>query len=185
MEQFQLTATARLSLLSGDLTEWTGDAIVNAANEAMLGGGGVDGAIHQSAGPGLLAACRQVPEIRPGIRCPTGEARITTAGDGDLRVPYVIHAVGPVYQDAQTSAPRLAATYASALQLANRETLSRIAFPAISCGVYRYPLAEAAAIAIKTCQVHVGTLREVAFVLFGPDTWQAFKQAADELLPPR
>ena len=127
MEQYQLTATARLSLLSGDLTEWTGDAIVNAANEAMLGGGGVDGAIHQSAGPGLLAACRQVPEIRPGIRCPTGEARITTAGDGDLRVPYVIHAVGPVYQDAQTSAPRLAATYASALQLANRETLSRIA----------------------------------------------------------
>ena len=184
MEQYQLTSTARLSLLSGDITEWTGDAIVNAANQAMLGGGGVDGAIHKVAGPGLLAACRQVPESRPGIRCPTGEARITTAGGGGLRVPWVIHAVGPVYRDARTSAPLLASTYTRVLELACCNALTRIAFPAISCGVYGYPLDEAAVIALETCQLRAGTLHEVAFVLFGPDAWQAFKQAADDRLTP-
>ena len=77
MREYQLTATARLVLWQGDLTEWAGDAIVNAANERMLGGGGVDGAIHRAAGPELIEACRQVPEVHPGVRCPTGEARIT------------------------------------------------------------------------------------------------------------
>ena len=96
MREYQLTATARLVLWQGDLTEWAGDAIVNAANERMLGGGGVDGAIHRAAGRELIEACRQVPEVHPGVRCPTGEARITPAGNGRLQVRYVIHTVGPV-----------------------------------------------------------------------------------------
>ena len=182
MRQYQLTATTRLALLRGDLTDWSGDAIVNAANERMLGGGGVDGAIHRAAGPSLIEACRQIPEVRPGVRCPTGEARITSAGTGQLRVRYVIHTVGPVYHDRQTSAPQLASAYASVLALAADQDLQRVAFPAISCGVYGYPLAEAAAIALQTCRNHAGTLQEVAFVLFSDDTWQAFQAAANDTL---
>ena len=178
MREYQLSATTRLVLWQGDLTEWAGDAIVNAANERMLGGGGVDGAIHRAAGPGLVAACRQVPEVRPGVRCPTGEARITAAGNGRLQVRYVIHTVGPVYQDPQTSAPLLTSAYASTLALAAEHRLRRVAFPAISCGVYGYPLDEAARIALQTCQHNAGRLKEIVFALFSPDAWQAFQAAA-------
>ncbi|MEE3368012.1 MAG: O-acetyl-ADP-ribose deacetylase [Planctomycetota bacterium] len=178
MREYQLSATTRLVLWQGDLTVWAGDAIVNAANERMLGGGGVDGAIHRAAGPGLVAACRQVSEVRPGVRCPTGEARITPAGNGQLQVRYVIHTVGPVYQDRQTSAPLLASAYASSLALAAEQGLRRIAFPAISCGVYGYPLDEAARIALEACQQNAGRLEEIVFALFSPDAWQAFQAAA-------
>ncbi len=163
--------------MAGDLTHYDGDAIVNAANEWMLGGGGVDGAIHRAAGPKLLEACKAVPEARIGIRCPTGEARITPAF-GRLRVQHVIHAVGPRYRDAATSAPLLASAYRHSLELASRNGLSRVAFPAISCGVYRYPLDEAADIALETCSAHYGGLREVAFVFFDAAAGQAWLDAA-------
>ena len=185
MREYQLSATTRLALWQGDLTVWAGDAIVNAANEHMLGGGGVDGAIHRAAGPELIEACRLVSEVRPGVRCPTGEARITPAGNGRLQVRYVIHTVGPVYQDPQTSAPLLASAYVSSLALAAEQGLDRIAFPAISCGVYGYPLDEAARIALETCQQNAGSLQEIVFARFSPDACQAFQAAADATLTAR
>ena len=179
--RFQLTQSCELILSQGDLTAWEGDAIVNAANERMLGGGGVDGAIHRSAGPELREACAQVPEVAPGVRCPTGEARITAASGG-LRVRYVIHTVGPVYRDSHSSAGLLAAAHRNSLALAEAEGLETLAFPAISCGVYGYPLDEAAAVALDTCRKHAGSLRAIAFVLYGQPTWDAWLAAAENHL---
>ena len=123
------------------------DAIVNAANERMLGGGGVDGAIHRAAGPELLEACREVPEVRPGVRCPTGESRITPG----FRLPakFVIHTVGPVWQGGdRDEASLLASCYRSALVLAQAHACRSLAFPAISTGVYMFPADLAARIAV-------------------------------------
>jgi len=137
----------RIEVLRGDISRLDVDAIVNAANERMLGGGGVDGAIHRAAGPELLEACRAVPEVRPGVRCPTGEARITPGYR--LKARFVIHTAGPVWRGGRSGEPDLLARcYRSALALARDERLRSIAFPAISCGVYGYPLAAAAAIAV-------------------------------------
>ena len=174
--RYRPTGRTELVVRRGDITERTVDAIVNAANERMLGGGGVDGAIHRAAGPELYEACKAVPEVRPDVRCPTGEARITPG----FRLParWVIHAVGPVYRDAATSAPLLASTYRSSLALANERALSSIAFPAISCGVFGYPLDEAARIAIDTCREHAGALSVVELCLFGDEAWEAFVAAA-------
>jgi O-acetyl-ADP-ribose deacetylase (regulator of RNase III) len=175
--RYRLSPNTELVFTAGDLTHYEGDAIVNAANEWMLGGGGVDGAIHRAAGPDLLDACKAVPEATIGIRCPTGEARITPAF-GRLLVKHVIHAVGPRYRDPLISAPLLTGAYRNSLLLANRHGLSKVAFPAISCGVYRYPLDEAADIAVATCLAHHGGLREVAFVFFDPEAAQAWFEAA-------
>lgn len=131
-----------------DITTLPVDAIVNAANERLLGGGGVDGAIHRAAGPELLDACRRIPEVRPGVRCPTGEARITPA----FRLPhrYVIHTVGPVWRGGGQGEERLlAACYRNALALAGGHGVRTIAFPAISCGIFGYPLELATAIAVR------------------------------------
>ncbi len=179
MQTYKLTSSCQLIIQQGDLTKVRVDAIVNAANERMLGGGGVDGAIHRAAGPELLEACRAVPEVRPGVRCPTGEARITPG----FRLPasYVIHTVGPVYRSPDHSAPLLRAAHRSSLELANAHGLRSIAFPAISCGVYGYPLDEAAPLAIETCRNHVGELIEIRFVLFSNETLQAWLQAAGRL----
>lgn len=137
----------RIEVVEGDITALAVDAIVNAANESLLGGGGVDGAIHRAAGPGLLAECRALPEIRPGVRCPTGEARIT--GGHRLPARFVIHTVGPVWHGGDAGEPALlAACYANALRLAAAHGVASIAFPAISCGVFGYPHARAAAVAI-------------------------------------
>ena len=129
----------------GDITTAKVDAIVNAANSAMLGGGGVDGAIHRAAGPALLSACFDVPAV-DGERCPVGEARLTTAGR--LQARYVIHTVGPVYGLMPDHAQRLQSAFRSSLELALQHDCRSIAFPAISAGVYGYPMVEVARLAL-------------------------------------
>ncbi|GLQ96879.1 O-acetyl-ADP-ribose deacetylase [Dyella mobilis] len=134
-------------VITADLTRLALDAIVNAANPGLLGGGGVDGAIHRAAGPDLLAVCRALPEVAPGVRCPTGEARITPG----FRLParYVIHTVGPVWHGGRAGeAVLLASCYRSSMALAVQHQLHSVGFPAISCGVYGYPPEQAAVVAI-------------------------------------
>jgi O-acetyl-ADP-ribose deacetylase len=136
-----------ITVVTSDLTRLALDAIVNAANPALLGGGGVDGAIHRAAGPALLAACRALPEVTPGVRCPTGEARITPGFD--LPARYVIHTVGPVWHGGHSGEPeQLASCYRASMALAVEHSLQSIGFPAISCGVYGYPPQQAASVAI-------------------------------------
>jgi len=154
-----------IKLVCADITQADVDAIVNAANPAMLGGGGVDGAIHRAAGPALLDACRKVPTVK-GVRCPTGEARITVAGN--LNANYVIHTVGPVYRSVDESAQLLALAYANACKLALENHCRLIAFPAISCGVYGYPHQAAAQIAIDTCGRTEFSNLQVRFYLLEP-----------------
>ena len=164
-----------LRIVSTDITQLAVDAIVNAANERMLGGGGVDGAIHRAAGPGLLEACRAVPEARPGVRCPTGEARLTAG----FRLPakYVIHTVGPVWRGGSAGEPELlAACYRACLALAAQSGIVSLAFPAISCGVYGYPLDQAARIAVGTLRTQAGAF-DVSLVAFDARVEQALTLA--------
>ncbi len=137
-----------IEIIQADITTLRLDAIVNAANETLLGGGGVDGAIHRAAGPRLLRACRALPEVRPGVRCPTGAARITPGFD--LPAHWVIHTVGPVWHGGEREEPALlAACHRNALALAREHAIDSIAFPAISCGVYGYPKDAAAGVALS------------------------------------
>lgn len=143
-----MPAPAAIEVLRADITALAVDAIVNAANETLLGGGGVDGAIHRAGGPGLLAECRALPEVRPGVRCPTGEARIT--GGHRLPARFVIHTVGPVWRGGgHGEQALLESCYRESLRLAAAHGAASIAFPAISCGVYGYPRGQAAAIALR------------------------------------
>lgn len=171
---------ALVVLSQGDITSWSGDAIVNAANERMLGGGGVDGAIHRAAGPKLMAACQQVPEVAPDVRCPTGEARMTTAGR--LQAKFVIHTVGPVYESKEASAPLLRKAYTSCLELANKRKLENLAFPAISTGVYGYPPEEAAEVALTAVKDAMGAVSYVEFVLHPASMFESFVSVADKVL---
>ena len=140
--------TNMIDVIQADITHLEVDAIVNAANERMLGGGGVDGAIHRAAGPKLYETCLAIPEASPGVRCPTGQSRITPAFN--LSARHVIHTVGPVWRGgAHREAELLASCYRTALALARQHQARSIAFPAISCGIYGYPLEEAAAIAVR------------------------------------
>jgi O-acetyl-ADP-ribose deacetylase (regulator of RNase III) len=166
----------RITFVRGDLTKQEVDAIVNAANERMLGGGGVDGAIHRAAGEALRKACEAVPEVRPGVRCPTGEARITPGFA--LPARYVIHTVGPRYS--MPGAPALlASAFRSSLELASsQEDIRTVAFPAISCGVYGYPIDEAAVIALRVAREREWDLDEIRFVLFSESDRDAFARAA-------
>ena len=137
-----------VKIVQGDITTLAVDAIVNAANQVMLGGGGVDVAIHRAAGPELYEACLNVPEVRPGVRCPTGEARITPGFK--LPAKFIIHTVGPVYRDGLHGEPeRLAACYRNSLALAAENGCKSIAFPCISTGIYGYPIEDAAKIAVR------------------------------------
>jgi O-acetyl-ADP-ribose deacetylase (regulator of RNase III) len=172
----------RIEIVRGDITTLAVDAIVNAANERMLGGGGVDGAIHRAAGPGLLEACRQILEVRSGVRCPTGEARITAGHN--LPARFVIHTVGPVWRGGSHSEPELLAScYRSSLRLAAENGVRSIAFPAISCGVYGYPLDRACEIAVATTAEFLladRTLERVLFVAFSADVAEALQSAHRE-----
>ena len=138
-----------IKIVQGDITQASVDVIVNAANSQMLGGGGVDGAIHRAAGPKLLEACKKV-KAENGIRCPTGDARITDAGN--LKTKYVIHTVGPIYRIDKNPENLLTSAYLNCLNLAMSHGCKSIAFPAISCGVYGYPPQEAAWISVSVCK---------------------------------
>ncbi|XP_035817157.1 uncharacterized protein [Zea mays] len=182
-EAFRLSAAPGAGLLKlhkGDITLWSvdcaTDAIVNAANERMLGGGGVDGA----AGPELVQACRKVPEVKPGVRCPTGEARITPAFE--LPASRVIHTVGPIYDLDKHPEVSLKKAYENSLKLAKDNGIQYIAFPAISCGVYRYPPKEASKIAVSTAQKFSEDIKEVHFVLFSDDLYNIWRETAQQLL---
>lgn len=153
-----------LSIVTGDITKLATDAIVNAANEWMLGGGGVDGAIHAAAGPELLAACRAIPEVRPGIRCPIGEARITPA----FKLPsrHIIHTVGPRWRGgAHRESELLALCYRSCLSLAVENGIRTIAFPAISTGAFAYPLPAACHIAVAECSAFLSRTSSIDSVM--------------------
>ena len=155
-----------IKIIQGDITTLVVDAIVNAANQVMLGGGGVDGAIHRAAGPELYEACLKVPEVRPGVRCPTGEARITPG----FRLPakFVIHTAGPVYRDGHHGEPeKLADCYRNSLSLAVANGCRSIAFPCISTGIYGYPKEDAAGIAVREASEFLKTHDiEVVFCCF-------------------
>lgn len=169
----------RLTVVQGDITALAVDAIVNAANERMLGGGGVDGAIHRAAGPGLLEECGRVSEVRPGVRCPTGEARIT--GGHRLEARHVIHTVGPVWHGGGHGEPELLMScYWSSLALATQHGLGAVAFPAISCGVYGYPVADAARLAVRTVRAYLAehALPERVMLVAFDDAAAAALQAA-------
>jgi O-acetyl-ADP-ribose deacetylase (regulator of RNase III) len=143
-----VSANLRIHIVVGDITRQQVDAVVNAANERMLGGGGVDGAIHAAAGPELLEACRAVPEVRPGVRCPTGESRITSG----FRLParFVVHTVGPVWRGGNArESELLAACYRSSLELAFSRGARSIAFPCISTGAFGFPTPLACKIAVR------------------------------------
>lgn len=173
-----------IKTILGDITTFAGDAIVNAGNEEGLGGGGVDGAIHRAAGPALFEECLKLPEVRPGVRCPTGEARIT--GAGRLPCRHVILTAGPIYCDGKHGEPELLANcYRNALGLAAQNGLKSVAFPSIATGVYGYPAEEAATIAIREAKAFLAGHpdMEVTFVLFnGPRDRIDMKALYDRLL---
>ena len=160
----------------GDITRLEVDAIVNAANERMLGGGGVDGAIHRAAGPRLREACLAIPEVRPGVRCPTGEARITPGFA--LAAKWVIHTVGPVWRGGGAGEDDLLTScYRQSLILALQHEVTSIAFPAISCGVYGFPAERAAEIAVREVRKVAGSETSLSSVIL-----VAFDQGMVQLL---
>ncbi|MEV7199472.1 O-acetyl-ADP-ribose deacetylase [Streptomyces griseoluteus] len=162
-----------ITLVLGDITEQRVDAIVNAANSSLLGGGGVDGAIHRRGGPAILAACRDLRASHYGGGLPTGEAVATTAGD--LPAEWVIHTVGPVWQGPGSDPVFLASCYRESLRVADEVGARTVAFPAISTGVYRWPLEEAARVAVETVRTADTGVEEVRFVLFDGGTFGVFE----------
>lgn len=172
-----------LVLVKGDITREQTDAIANAANSALLGGGGVDGAIHYAAGPGLLEACREAKKTLPGGRLRTGGAVLTPGFS--LKARHVIHCVGPVYGTCGGEEEMLLARcYSEALRLCRENGLDSIAFPSISTGVYGYPVGEAAPVAlgeVKRSLEGYDQPREVRFALFDATTFSAYEQAAKRL----
>ena len=167
-----------IEVVEADITTLALDAIVNAANETLTGGGGVDGAIHRAAGPELLVACRAIPEVRARVRCPTGEARITPGFL--LPARFVIHAVGPVWRGGRDREPELLAScYRSSFALAAKNRLESIAFPAISCGVYGYPIEQAVPIAVREAREWLAQRADperIVFCCFGAALAAAYRR---------
>jgi O-acetyl-ADP-ribose deacetylase (regulator of RNase III) len=171
----------KIDVIQGDITKVRADAIVNAANEGLRGGGGVDGAIHRAGGPAIMAECRKIG------RCPTGEAVITTGGN--LPATYVIHTVGPVWRGGGSGEDKLLrSAYDKSLALASRNGLASIAFPSISTGVYGYPIELAVEIALKAVLSHLDgetSLERVIFVLFGASDYSLYENRLRDVLEPR
>src|SRR5919202_4169851 len=166
----------RLRAVRGDLTEADVDVVVNAANPGLLGGGGVDGAIHRRGGPEILAECRAVKERLPGGRLPRGEAVATTAGR--LPARWVVHTAGPIWSASEDRSPVLRACYANSLRVADGLGARTVAFPAISAGVYGWPVDDAARQAVAGVRsVEVQHVAEVRFVLLSPEVLAAFEAA--------
>jgi len=173
----------KLSITQGDITAQSTDAIVNAANPGLMGGGGVDSAIHRAGGPAILEECKQT--VAKQGRLPTGKAVITTGGN--LKAKHVIHTVGPVWHgDSRNEAQLLTSAYQESLKLAAENDLTSVSFPSISTGAYGYPVAEASRVAIKAVISFLGeqttSLEEVVFVLFDTATYEAYASALDEIL---
>ncbi|MFJ1655105.1 O-acetyl-ADP-ribose deacetylase [Streptomyces sp. NPDC088337] len=164
--------TTAITLVQGDITRQRADAIVNAANSSLLGGGGVDGAIHRRGGPAILQECRALRASGYGKGLPAGQAVATTAGELDAL--WVIHTVGPVHSDAEDRSHLLASCYRTSLHVADELGARTVAFPAISTGVYRWPMDDAARIAVETVRETGSSVEEVRFVLFDDRAHQAF-----------
>lgn len=178
-----MVGQARLAIIQGDITRQTTDAIVNAANSGLMGGGGVDGAFHRAGGPAILEECKQI--VAQQGRLPTGQAVITMGGK--LKARHVIHTVGPIWHGGDKGeAALLESAYRESLKLAAAHKLSSVSFPSISTGAYGYPLAEAARIALKTAVSFLSdqatSLREVVFVLFDARTYRVYATALGELV---
>jgi O-acetyl-ADP-ribose deacetylase (regulator of RNase III) len=165
-----------ITLVQGDITRQSVDAIVNAANSSLLGGGGVDGAIHRRGGPEILADCRRLRASSYGRGLATGRAVATTAGDLDAR--WVIHTVGPVYSATEDRSHLLASCYRESLRVADEKGARTVAFPAVSTGVYRWPMDDAARIAVETVRAARTDVEEVRFVLFDEPAYEAFARQA-------
>ena len=168
----------RITLIRGNITHQPVDAIVNAANSSLLGGGGVDGAIHRAGGPEILEACRALRASRYGRGLPTGQAVATTAGR--LPARWVIHTVGPVYSRDEDRSALLAACHTNSLHVADTLSAKTVAFPAISTGIFSWPIADAARIAITTVRATTTDVDEVRFVLFDTSAYEAFQHAAQQ-----
>lgn len=172
-----------IKLVQGDITEQATDAIVNAANARLLGGGGVDGAIHRAAGPRLLDACRAIPEISPGVRCLPGEARLLPGFD--LRARHVIATVGPVWAGGRGDEDvTLARCYRSCLALAREHRLASVAFPSIDTGVYGFPVERAARVALREIREHMHAADLPALVicvLFSESDHDVYRRVLDEM----
>lgn len=166
---------ARIVLVRGDLTNQGVDAIVNAANSSLMGGGGVDGAIHRAGGPAILAECREIRRTRLPDGLPAGQAVATTAGN--LPARWVIHTVGPVYSRSEDRSALLTSCHVESLRVADELGARTVAFPAISTGVYGYPVGEAAPVAIASVRRADTRVEEIRFVLFGEDAYAAFERA--------
>ena len=164
--------TPTITLAKGDITRESADAIVNAANSSLLGGGGVDGAIHRRGGPAILEECRKLRASQYGKGLPTGQAVATTAGDLDAR--WVIHTVGPVWAATEDRSELLASCYRESLRVADELGARTVAFPAISTGVYRWPMDDAARIAMETVRSATTAVEEVRFVLFDDRAYEVF-----------
>ncbi|MFF6877592.1 O-acetyl-ADP-ribose deacetylase [Streptomyces sp. NPDC012474] len=161
-----------IELVQGDITRESADAIVNAANSSLLGGGGVDGAIHRRGGPAILEDCRRLRAAHLGKGLPTGQAVATTAGDLDAR--WVVHTVGPVFSETEDRSALLASCYRESLRVAGELGARSVAFPAVSTGVYGWPVDDGARIAIETVRAADTTVEEVRFVLFDRPAYEAF-----------
>jgi O-acetyl-ADP-ribose deacetylase (regulator of RNase III) len=167
-----------ITLVRGDITKQQTDAIVNAANSSLLGGGGVDGAIHRAGGPEILEACRALRASKYGRGLDTGQAVATTAGR--LPAQWVIHTVGPVYSTADDRSALLAACHTNSLKVADTLGAKTVAFPAISTGIFGWPITDAARIAIATVRAATTDVEQVRFVLFDDRALEAFQRAAEQ-----
>jgi O-acetyl-ADP-ribose deacetylase (regulator of RNase III) len=170
-EEAEAVMTA-ITLVQGDITRQSADAIVNAANSSLLGGGGVDGAIHRRGGPAILADCRRLRASQYGKGLPTGQAVATTAGELDAR--WVIHTVGPVFSREEDRSELLASCYRESLKVADELGARTVAFPAVSAGIYGWPMDDAARIAVETVRATRTAVEEVTFVLLDGPAYEAF-----------